>query len=95
LRRDPSVNRHPALIALERRSDDSSDQRNSARRRDSVFALSAHERVDIGLLGFQRDIEPGGRAEGKRRVSIRSDCSFFRTETKFRPAHSGLIEVGA
>ena len=57
-----------------------------ARGRNPVLAFAAHERVDIGLFGLERDADAGGRVEHEFGVPIRPDRSFFRSEMKFRPA---------
>ena len=92
---DLGVDRHLAATALKRSRHNVREQRRGARRRDPVLALAAHERVDIGLFSFERDADPGGRAEHEFGVPIRADRSFLRSELKLRPAQDRLIEVDA
>ena len=94
LGRDLRVDRHPALPTLKRRRRNPGQQCDGARGRHAVFALAAHERVDVGLFGFQTDAEPGRRAEGEGRVSLRPNRPFFRPEPKLRAANGRVMEVG-
>ncbi len=92
--REIGVDRHRPRRPLERRLDGAGKKRHGADRRDAVLALAAQQRVDIGLLGPQREAESGGRAICQRRRPMRRERPFVRSEPKLDLLDRRPVEIG-